>query len=228
MRKTLLFLSLTLLVILAGCKPLGLNNCTKTGLVPGGNYMIVYNASPDPRIIRYRTADSNGTFSIPSHGYNCTTLQPYLLTNSNLSLSASPSSVYLPSPPSTATVTGQSFDSTYGMPKVDYIDSDGFMIGSVYASSVTGGGTSLQATVPDLSYAYSGTYLVRVTNKTSSGQYVHVVGMATMTAWGRDRVDSDGDGWYDDEDCDPYDPYLTNNCGGEVCGGGQEPIYVCP
>ena len=114
------------------------------------------------------------------------------------------------------------------MPKVDYFDGNGYMVGSVYASSVSGGGTSLQASVPDLSTAYSGTYQVRVTNKTSSGYYAHVVGTVTITAWGRDRVDSDGDGWYDDEDCDPWDPYLTNNCGGEVCGGGQEPIYVCP
>lgn len=228
MRKILLVLSLSLMVVLSGCKFLGLNSCTKSGLTPGGNYMIIYNASPDPRIMRFRTADANGSFSVPSFGYNCTTLAVYPITNSNLALSASPSSVYLPTPPGTATVTGQSFDTTYGMPKVDYYDGNGYLIGSVYATSVSGGGTSLQANVPDLSNVYSGTYQLKVTNKTTTGQYVHVVGSATITAWGRDRVDSDGDGWYDDEDCDPYDPYLTNNCGGETCGGGQEPITICP
>ena len=95
---------------------------------------------------------------------------------------------------------------------VEYFDSNGYMVGSVYASSVASGGTSLQANMPDLSSAYSGTYQVKVTNKRSQGYYAHVVGAATMNAWGRDRPDSDGDGWYDDEDCDPYDPYLNYSC----------------
>lgn len=86
------------------------------------------------------------------------------------------------------------------------------LVGSVYAASVSSNGTSLQANVPDLSNAYSGTYQVRVTNKTSDGYYAHIVGSATMTAWGRDRTDSDSDGWYDDEDCAPYDPYLSQFC----------------
>jgi hypothetical protein len=98
------------------------------------------------------------------------------------------------------------------MPQVDYFDSSGYLIGGVYATSVASDGTSLQANVPDLSYVYSGTYQVRVMNKTSSGYYVHTVGSAPMTTWGRDRPDSDGDGWYDDEDCNPYDPYLNYNC----------------
>ena len=33
-----------------------------------------------------------------------------------------------------------------------------------------------------------------------------------MSAYGRDRLDSDNDGWYDDEDCDPYDPYRGAYC----------------
>jgi hypothetical protein len=126
---------------------------------------------------------------------------------------ADPSSVNLPSPPLTVTVTGQSFDTTYGMPEVQYYDGNGYMIGSVYATSVSGGGTSLVDNVPDLYAAYSGTYQVKVTNKTSQGYYTHIVGSATIIAYGRDRLDSDGDGWYDDEDCYPYSAGCNCNTG---------------
>jgi hypothetical protein len=52
-----------------------------------------------------------------------------------------------------------------------------------------------------------------------------------MTAWGRDRPDSDGDGWYDDEDCNPYDPYLNydcSNCNNEENRFQQEYEQICP
>ena len=93
--------------------------------------------------------------------------------------------MYLPSPPTSGTITGQGFDSTYGMPRVDYFDNDHFLIESVYATSVGSGGTSLQTNLPDLSYAYSGTYQIKVTNKRSDGYYLNLVGSATMTGWGR-------------------------------------------
>ncbi|MGB7926435.1 MAG: hypothetical protein WCF57_24560 [Pyrinomonadaceae bacterium] len=133
----------------------------------------------------------------------------------------------MPSPPTSGTVTGQSFDATYGMPKVEYFDSNGYLVGSVNATSVATGGTSLQANLPDLSNVYSGTYQVKVTNKRSDGYYLNKVGSATMTGWGRDRTDSDGDGWYDDEDCAPYDPSFNYDCS-ETCGGyGTEPRHLC-
>jgi hypothetical protein len=226
MKKIVLVLTLSLLLLLPGCGGSSNHSCPLTGLTPGANYLIFLTGSNGIATTLTRVASSSGTITIQT-SVNCSNVYAVLATNSNLALSASPSSIYLPGPPSTATITGQSFDTTYGMPRVEYFDGNGYLVGSVYANAVSGG-TSLQANVPDLSNAYSGTYQVRVTNKTSSGYYAHTVGTATMTAWGRDRADSDGDGWYDDEDCDPYDPYLTNNCGGEVCGGGQEPITICP
>jgi hypothetical protein len=229
MKKILPLLLLLLVFMLAGCGGSGGSTppCTRTGLTPGTTVRIYYTNPYYPTtIILTRVVPSTGSVTVPSYGYQCYNLVWVIVTNSNQALAASPSSVYLPSPPATATVTGQSFDTTYGMPMVEYFDGNGFMVGSVYATSVSGGGTSLQANLPDLSGAYSGTYQVKVTNKTSQGYYANIVGTATITAWGRDRLDSDGDGLYDDEDCDPYDPY-NSNCV-ETCGGGFEPITVCP
>jgi hypothetical protein len=227
MKKILLVLSLSLFVLfLSGCGGGGQNSCPLTGLTPGATYLIVITNSQNVSITLTRVAPANGTITIQTP-VNCANVHAVLTTNSNQSLASSPSSIYLPSPPSTATITGQSFDATYGMPRVEYFDSSGYLVGSVYATSVSGS-TSLQASVPDLSSAYSGTYQVRVTNMTYQGYYANIVGTASITAWGNDRVDSDGDGWYDDEDCDPYDPYVHTGCGAEYCGGGQEPITVCP
>jgi hypothetical protein len=237
MKKILLVLTCSLLLLaLSGCDFFD-NSCDKyrtsanVEIIPGARYGVHYPHAPTPTF-EYRTGKSNGSISVPKHGHDCNELHVFALSNSNLPLSASPSSVYLPSPPASATITGQSFDTTYGMPRVDYVDSNGYLVGSADANSVTGGGTSLQATVPDLSYVYSGTYQVKVTNKTYEGYYAHVVGSATMTGWGRDRPDSDGDGWYDDEDCDSWDPsrnYDCSNCGPdyerEIYENHQE---ICP
>jgi hypothetical protein len=111
------------------------------------------------------------------------------------------------------------------MPRVEYFDGNGYLVGSVYATSVSGDGTSLTANVPDLSSAYSGNYQIQVSNKTSAGYYAHTVGTASVSAYGRDRFDSDGDGYYDDEDCDPYDPYRSTWCGG--CPEDPNAI-ICP
>lgn len=192
--------------------------------VAGAPYLVKY---PDG-VEKRGTVNDWGEFYVRKRGYNCSQLVASSGSNLGLTLSASPASVYLPTPPASGTITGQGFDATYGMPTVDYFDSNGYLIGTVNATSVTGGGTSLQANTPDLSNVYSGTYQVKVTNKRYDGYYLNKVGTATMTGWGRDRVDSDGDGWYDNEDCDPYDPYLNSNCNPETCGGyGTTPYYIC-
>ena len=227
MKKIIPLLLLLLALALPGCSGGGSNSCSFSGLVPNGTYLVfITNPNTGLATTHTRVASSSGTLSITT-SLSCSNVVVVLATNSNNALSASPSSIYLPSPPTTVTVTGQGYDTTYGMPRVEYFDGSGFMVGSTYATSVSGGGTSLDASVPDLSGAYSGTYTIRVTNKTYQGYYSHTVGTSTVTAWGRDRPDSDGDGWYDDQDCAPYDPYMYTGCY-ETCGGyGNEPLTLC-
>ena len=226
MKRIMPLLLLFLVLSLPGCSGGGSNNCSFSGLVPNATYLIFITGSNGLATTFSRVSTSSGTLTISTTS-SCSNVVVVLATNSNIALSASPSSIYLPSPPSTATITGSSFDTTYGMPRVEYFDGNGFLVGSTYATSVSGGGTSLDTSVPDLSSAYSGTYQIRVTNKTYQGYYSHRVGTASVTAWGRDRPDSDGDGWYDDQDCAPYDPVYGNDCI-QYCGGGLEPIYICP
>jgi hypothetical protein len=217
MKKILIVLSLSLVFILPGCKFVD-PNCSYNDGPPNAPWTIVYS---DQVTVRSGNVKPDGTFKVPKFGgETCAQIRLRVRfgSNLNLTLAASPSSVYLPSPPASGTITGQSFAATYGMPRVDYFDSNGYLIGSAYATSVSSDGTWLQANLPDLSYVYSGTYQVKVINKTYDGHYLNIVGSATLTGWGRDRPDSDGDGWYDDEDCDPYNPSLNYNCN-QNCDG---------
>lgn len=222
MKKILLVLLLSLVVVFVGCGHSDPNLCGFVGN-PNAIYFIGY---PDGFHLSGMT-DQTGYYYGYNRGYTCNQLTHGTGSSFNFALSATPASVYLPTPPASGTITGQGFDATYGMPSVDYFDSNGYLIGSVYATSVSGDGTSLQANMPNLSSVYSGTYQVKVVNKTYDGYYLNLVGSATITGWGRDRVDSDGDGWYDDEDCAPDDPSLNSSCA-ETCGGdGIHPLTLC-
>ncbi len=225
MKKIVLVFSLCLALILVGCGGGSSSSSTtcRFGGAPNAFYGVTY---PDSFSVTGFT-NQFGDLWVSKRGYTCDQLRVRVGTNSFYTLTASPASVYLPSPPATGTISGQGFDATYGTPSVNYFDSNGYLIGTAYANSVSGDGTSLQANLPDLSYVYSGNYQVRVTNKAYDGLYLNIVGSATMTGWGRDRPDSDGDGWYDDEDCAPYDPSFNYNCSGTCGGYDTTPYYIC-
>jgi hypothetical protein len=210
MKKILPLLLLLFVLIMPGCGDSDTNFCYFSGKTPNRLYLVTITYG-DGSIATYNImSDPAGAVTVRTTA-SCLNVVVTPLTSSNLSLSANPSSIDLLSPPSTITITGQSFDTTYGMPRVEYFDGDGYLVGAVYATSVSGN-TSLTANAPDLSLAYSGSYQIRVTNKASEGYYSHRVGTADVSAYGRDRLDSDSDGWYDDEDCAPYDPDQNAYC----------------
>jgi hypothetical protein len=206
--KILLLLTLCMVSINSRCfRPAANTGCNY-------DYCCTYgpNNSPFTAIYndgyRYRgSIGLNGVGTYPLRGQSCATIAVINGNNFGFALSAAPDGADLNAPPSSVAITGPGgIDGTYGMPMVEYFDSNGYYVGSVYATA-TSGSTWLTAPTPDLSSVYSGTYQVRVTNLRSDGEYLDIVGSANLNCWGRDRPDSDGDGWYDDEDCYPYDPY---------------------
>jgi len=98
----------------------------------------------------------------------------------------SPATFNLQSPPATMELTGSNLNTTYGLPRIEYMDPySGDLLAITTATSVSGDGTWLQATTPDLSAVYSGTFSVIISNKLSDGRY-EVVGTSTVDAYGRD------------------------------------------
>ena len=72
--------------------------------------------------------------------------------------SASPDSVDVNAPPSSATISGSGIDATYGMPVVGYYNENGYLVAEQPAPSVAPDGTSLVGPVPDFSSSYNGQY----------------------------------------------------------------------
>src|SRR5688572_24848199 len=161
MKKILPLLLLLFVLILPGCGEDPVYTCTVPGLIPYEEYTIVYALADGNKAVFKRRADGSGIATVTTKiAIDCDNIEDVERhTNANLSLSASTSSIYLPSPPSTVTIAGGGFDMTYGAPRVDYFDGNGYLVASVYATSVSGDGTSLTANVPDLSSVYSGSYL---------------------------------------------------------------------
>jgi hypothetical protein len=127
-------------------------------------------------------ADGNGCISYNKQNDTCGTVSDVQTEESVFAFD--PSSIDLTAPPSTFTAVGTSLDTTYGNPVVDFIDYSGSLVGTATASSVSSDGTTLTATTPNLSNAYSGYWTLAVFNQTASG--LSYVGSGVVEATGRD------------------------------------------
>jgi len=97
-------------------------------------------------------------------------------------LTASPASINLASPPSTVSIGGGGFSTSYGMPVIEYYDQySGILLANTTASSVAGDGSSLEVVTPDLSGVYTGGYNIVVSNKAADGSNT-MVGIAAFSA----------------------------------------------
>jgi hypothetical protein len=95
--------------------------------------------------------------------------QPLDCISVRLAFNMAPSTLDTFKPPATLQVYGSGISSTYGMPKVQLYDNGGNILAQITASSVAGNGSSLNATMPNVSTYHSDTYGVRVMNVQQNG-----------------------------------------------------------
>jgi hypothetical protein len=97
----------------------------------------------------------------------------------------SPATIDANAPPATATLTGLGLNTTYGAPTVEFYDEFGTYIDGRAAIAVSSDGTWLEANVPSLTGAYTGSYTIVIVNATSDGSR-EVVGTASVWIYGID------------------------------------------
>src|ERR1700755_9731 len=135
MKKILLVLLLSMAIVLSGCSGGSSSYFTFSGLPPYAGYLIFYTSNGTQQAVT-RYASSNGTITAYLYGASCNSAVVVAIINSGYTLTANPSSIDLTNPPSTVTISGQGFDTTYGMPRVEYFDGNNYLLGTVYATSV--------------------------------------------------------------------------------------------
>lgn len=182
--KILASLCLIVLSITVSCQPPQCRFCNPQW-TPGLEAVVAFPPSSGRRQLqRIVGPDSCVTYPPGANG-ECNGIVTLLI--GGFRFFAFPSSVDLQAPPTTFTVSGSDISTTYGMPKVQYWDDYGQLLGEVTATAVAPDGSWLQATTPNLSQAYSGNWSVYVLNRTWDGGIEHV-GSALVNTYGRDYV----------------------------------------
>lgn len=231
-RKTLLLvLSISAIIsVLPSCRRTP--PCTFCPLFPGQNNNLdavvdVIIADGRRRTFRLDVGGCAIGFSAdPKKGENCTVTFFSVRRDPGLRIPFNPFNLQsLPS--STRLEIGSSaelwLDYTYGLPVAEYYDQYGNYIGSGTTTAVGADGTWLEASLPDLSGVYSGTYRVEVSNLYSDGQR-QLIASGSVECYGRDMRDYDGDGWSPDaynpgeRDCDDYNPNVNPGVGPDCSG----------
>lgn len=158
-------------------------DCKPCGYRSGAQAVISFpKSSGRPQITRVVDAGGCVTYS-PSTNGGCN--GTVTVIGGNFTFFASPEYVDLQAPPATFSISGSGISVAYGMPKVQYWDDFGQLVGEMTASSVADDGTWLEAPTPYSGQAYSGRWTVYVMNRTWDGGVEHA-GSAIVYAYGRD------------------------------------------
>jgi hypothetical protein len=95
---------------------------------------------------------------------------------------ASPASIDLQAPPESITITGEGISDAHGMPKVQFYNEHELLVYETTASSVGGGGTSLEVVTPDLSGVEEGYYNIEVSN-VNADMSTTIIGVLVVTTY---------------------------------------------
>jgi hypothetical protein len=176
--KILILLSLVALAITSAC-----TQCESCGHRANAQAVVSFPpASGRPQVTRVVSPSGCVVYAPDSNG-NCNGIVTVI--GGGFAFFITPSVVDLQAPPADFMITGSGISTTYGMPKVQYWDDYGQLLGETMASAVADDGSWLQATTPNTAQAYSGNWSVYVLNIRWDGGLEHV-GSALVQAYGRD------------------------------------------
>jgi hypothetical protein len=180
-KLNLLFVAALYIALVLGCVTPTCDVCRNYR----GRYRLTYPAG-DANAVEFADADSAGCLHYPrpdSTG-NCGSVRA-TPAGSGFFFFFSPSAIDLQAPPPTFTITGGDLDTTYGMPLVEFRNESGYVISQTTAIAVASDGSQLEAYTPDLSWCYTGTYEVYISNANSDGGW-NLLSSANVDLYGND------------------------------------------
>jgi hypothetical protein len=125
-------------------------------------------------------------------------------------------------------IYGSGFTTYYGMPFVKVYDYNNRVIGYRQAEEVAYDGSWIRVPCPDMAQSYSGNYTLVISLGIGPNTYQEYA-EASMTGYGRDAIDVDGDGFPNDVDCNDNDPNVNPlaapDCSGSYYDRNCNDIY---